>query len=589
MRHPALTRFFAAFLAVVSAITLLSGGICVKKAADTREKQQRDLTLLSDRLSEAERLDKELGLMRAEYDSMDAAHEKLSADYNSETISFRKDLAIYTATEAGLKQGAEQLEEGVDGLNYGWVAYYRGLEKLDEAEELFRPGYEQFLAGKAALADGWQKLYLAEEYVNSGADIAAQSALIEAGGALSRMLSASMETLENTLRNPPLDEETQEIDRETLAALLAEQSAAILEQLSASEELSAGAQAAFESLVRFVEANAATLQDLVANGFSPEEVQSAIAQQGAELQMQLDGVRQLVGELDGAEDSMNELKAKLESLREGAEEIARGDLSESELVVSLADMLGTTRALLGDVAAALDGAGQLMGMLQDLPGMRAQMEAAQAAIEESEPIMDAALKGFAEGREKLAEAELTLINAGYELEKGKQALAEKQEEQEQTRAELDRRKAEMEKNSRTLAEQKEELALYSEKKDHFSNLRYALLANKGISARVRDGEELLKAAEEEITAEDESMRREYRFRMCAAGLMLGSALFGLLAVVFIFRDRAGTGMHLSAALAALLTAAAEGVSFAAGRGMIYTVIFVGIFSIIVIALNLKKA
>ena len=589
MRHPALTRFFAAFLAVVSAITLLSGGICVKKAADTREKQQRDLTLLSDRLSEAERLDEELALMRAEYESMDAAHEKLSADYNSETISFRKDLAIYTATEAGLKQGAEQLEEGVDGLNYGWVAYYRGLEKLDEAEELFKPGYEQFLAGKAALADGWHKLYLAEEYVNSGADIAAQSAMIEAGGALSRMLSASMETLENTLRNPPLDEETQEIDRETLAALLAEQSAAILEQLSASEELSAGAQAAFESLVRFVEANAATLQDLVANGFSPEEVQTAIAQQGAELQTQLDGVRQLVGELDGAEDSMNELKAKLESLREGAEEIARGELSESELVVSLADMLGTTRALLGDVAAALDGAGQLMGMLQDLPGMKAQMEAAQAAIEESEPIMDAALKGFAEGREKLAEAELTLINAGYELEKGKQALAEKQEEQEQTRAELDRRKAEMEKNSRTLAVQKEELALYSEKKDHFSNLRYALLANKGISARVRDGEELLKAAAEEITAEDESMRREYRFRMCAAGLMLAAAIFGLLAVVFIFRDRAGTGMHLSAALAALLTAAAEGVSFAAGRGMIYTVLFVGIFSIIVIALNLKKA
>ena len=44
-----------------------------------------------------------------------------------------------------------------------------------------------------------------------------------------------------------------------------------------------------------------------------------------------------------------------------------------------------------------------------------------------------------------------------------------------------------------------------------------------------------------------------------------------------------------AALAFVLAAAAEGVSCYAGRGMIYTVLFVGVFGAAVLTLNLKKA
>ena len=589
MRHPALTRFFAAFLAVVSAITLLSGGICVKKARDTRAKQERDLKLLDERWREAVALDGELEQMREQYEALDADHEQLTADYGAEMLSFRKDLAIYTATEAGLKQGAEQLEEGQKGLSKGWVAYYKGVEALEEAEEQFKPGYEQFLAGKAALADGWQKYYLAEEFVNGGADIEGISAMVEAGGAVSRSLAASMAGLEETLRNPPVDPETGELDRETLAVRMAEQSAAILEELAASEELSEGARAALEMMVRFVEANAATLQDLIAGGYTPEEVQGYIAQQGAELQERLNSVEQLTDELDGAQSEIDELKAKLEQLRDSAEEIAQGELSESELVSTLADMLGTTRSLLGDTASILDGVGPLMAMLRDLPAMKEQLADAQAALDESEPMLLAAKKGFAEGWEKMAEAELALINAGAEIEKGRQALQEKHDEQLQTRAELDRRKTEMEKNSKTLAEQREKLAVYTEKKDHFNNLRYAMLANKGVSSRVRDGASLLSAAEAEIAAEQTDMEREYRFRMAAAGLMAACGLLGAVTVVLVFRDKPGMAMKLSAALAALLTATAEGVSYTAERGMIYTVLFVGIFALGILALNLKKA
>ena len=56
MRHPALTRFFAAFLAVVSAITLISGGICIRKAADSRGKQNMNTARLSEKTAEAKEL-----------------------------------------------------------------------------------------------------------------------------------------------------------------------------------------------------------------------------------------------------------------------------------------------------------------------------------------------------------------------------------------------------------------------------------------------------------------------------------------------------------------------------------------------------
>ena len=156
---------------------------------------------------------------------METAHEELSESYGKEMLSYRKDLAIYTATEAGLKQGAAQIEEGYKGLRMGWIAHDNGLKAIEEAEAQFEPGYQEYLAGKSALADGWQKYYLAEEYVQSGADIESQKALIVSGAALSRALSTSMGALEDTLNHPPVDSETGEIDREALAQQLEAQSA----------------------------------------------------------------------------------------------------------------------------------------------------------------------------------------------------------------------------------------------------------------------------------------------------------------------------------------------------------------------------
>lgn len=589
MRHPALTRFFAAFLAVVSVLTLLSGGICIKKAADTRQQQNNAITLLTSRCAEARELETELEAMREEYDAMETAHEELSESYGKEMLSYRKDLAIYTATEAGLKQGAAQIEEGYKGLRMGWIAHDNGLKAIEEAEAQFEPGYQEYLAGKAALADGWQKYYLAEEYVQSGADIESQKALIVSGAALSRALSTSMGALEDTLNHPPVDSETGEIDREALAQQLEAQSAAVLQELAQSEELRASAQTAFESVQQFISANGETLADLVAQGFSPEEVQAYISRQGAAAQAQLASAQKLLGELQNAQGNESALISELEALRDRAAAIAEGELRDSEMVAALSGMLAAERALLSDGALTLDGVGELMNMLQDLPAMKAQLEAAQAALEEGEPLLLMAKEGFAEGRKQLDAAKETLIFAEAQLIAGRKALEEKQAEQEETLASLNERKAALEENSHTLALQSEQLALYTEKKDRFSNLRYALLANDGVAEKTRAGADLIEAAEQEIDLESEARDREFSFRLIAAVLMLCAALCGVLTVAAAFRDKVGGKLLIPASLAVMLSAAAEVVSVLAQRGLIYTVLFVGLFALGVLAINLKKA
>ena len=208
-------------------------------------------------------------------------------------------------------------------------------------------------------------------------------------------------------------------------------------------------------------------------------------------------------------------------------------------------MLAAERALLSDGALTLDGVGELMNMLQDLPAMKAQLEAAQAALEEGEPLLLMAKEGFAEGRKQLDAAKETLIFAEAQLIAGRKALEEKQAEQEETLASLNERKAALEENSHTLAVQSEQLALYTEKKDHFSNLRYALLANDGVAEKTRAGAGLIEAAEQEIDLESQARDREFSFRLAAAVLMLCAALCGVLTVAAAFRDKVGAEKFLA--------------------------------------------
>ena len=199
MRHPALTRFFAAFLAAVSAITLISGAICIKKAADSREKQNTNTARLFDKTAEAKELLAELDAMPTGFAQKNASYEEAKERYDGEKLTYRKDLSIYTATEAALKQAQEKLDEGYAALRKGWIEHDNGEKALNDAEAQFRPGYEQYLAGKAQLEEGRRQYEQAVAMKESLPDPAIMRSGLEALKASKTEIDASLDAIQNTL------------------------------------------------------------------------------------------------------------------------------------------------------------------------------------------------------------------------------------------------------------------------------------------------------------------------------------------------------------------------------------------------------
>lgn len=533
MRHPALTRFFAAFLAVVSVITLISGGICIKKAADDREKQNTNTARLSQRTAEAKELRAELDAMPLEFSRQSAAYDEAKARYDSEKLSYRKDLSIYTATEAALKQGQEKLDEGYAALRMGWIAHDNGEKALDEAEAQFLPGYEQYLAAKRQTEEGRKQLEEAEKLKESLPDLAFLRAALDALKASKTDIDASLDEIQNTIDNPPIDPESGQVDSDAQRM-----------QLMAELFVLSGRLAA--------------VQAKITEQYTPEEIEQALA-------------------------------PTIAALSEQTDVIINGDLDPEALLAAAEQIIASGKSLSGAFDEALEKAEQTLTLLESLPELRAQLDAAEAALKESEPLLLEAKAGFDEGREKLNEAKQTLIFAEAQLIAGKKELEEKQAEQQTTREDLDRRKATLEEETDKLEQMLLEVEDYRKKKDRFGNLRYALLADDGIALRVRAGEDLIEGTESELAQRRVDTQKEFSLRLAAAVAMIAASVFGAFTVTEAFRARRRAALPIGAALSFAAAAAAEGLSLYAGRGVIYTAFFVGLFAAAVLALNLKKS
>ena len=533
MRHPALTRFLAAFLAAVSAITLISGGICIKKAADSRKKQNTYVETLSAKADEAALLREEIDAMFDDYDADERAYNEMNERYTKDMQTYRKDLALYTATEAGLKQGREQLEEGYSGLRMGWIQHDNGLKALEEAEAQFLPGYEQYLSGKAQLEEGRRQLEQAEALKAQLPDIELVRAGLEAAEGSETALATTVDAIAAVVQNPPTDPETGEVDSAALQSQLSGYLSTLSSQLS-------------------------DISSAMAGSYTPAEVQAMLAP---------------------AIDAVNAQAAALADGSKTAEEL----LAEAQAMIPAQQQIPTS------FAGALAQAEQTLDMLEGLPAMRAQLDEAQKAIEETEPMLLQAKAGFDEGKKQLAAAKEMLIQVEAALIQGKEELEKKEAEQIETRADLDRRKEELERSSAELQERAEQIRDYTDKKDRFNTLRYALTADESIKPRVLAGEDLIDVSREELSRQRTETAREFALRLTAAiGMLLASAA-GIVTVAAAFHDRQGLRLLLPASLAVALSAIGESVSLAAGRGLIYTVLFVGIFAAGVIGLNLKKA
>ena len=110
MKHPALTRVFAAVLAVVSAIMLAVGAVGFSSDREDRDTAAAHLDRIEKRLNTfvelREKLDNSIS-----YEDAAAELEKLMEEHRTDASQHKTDLATYSATKGGVKMGTEKLDE----------------------------------------------------------------------------------------------------------------------------------------------------------------------------------------------------------------------------------------------------------------------------------------------------------------------------------------------------------------------------------------------------------------------------------------------------------------------------------------------
>ena len=521
----------AAILAAAGLLVLVSGGICTGKAMADKEKLDSEVGILSERNAEAKELEAELDAMSVEYAERYDEYTSMSEAYRKDLIDYRTDLALYTATEAGLKQGREQMEEGYAELRMGWIRHDNALRELEQGEAAFMPGYEAYLAARRELEAGWEQYRKAEEMSANLPDAASLRVALNAVKASQAPLSSALDGLQAIANDPPVDPDTGEVDNDELQRRLTAQMDTIGAILSQTREAVSGA-------------------------FTAEEIQALIA-------------------------------PVYSSLGEQTAAVLSGSASAEEMIAAASSFLSQGRSLSGSLSAAIDTAEQTVSMIEGLPAMKEQLLSAQAALDESAPAMQAALDGFKEGRAQLETLKNMLIYAEAELIRAKQTIEETEAEQAETREELDRRKAELEHVAERLEELHEQTAKYEEKLERYSDLRYALTADETIAADVREGGSLTDAADARIAQLSAFASRDFSLRLASSATMILSGIFAAFSVVFAFRESAAKALPFVSAGCFLSAAASEALSMSAGRGLLYSSLSAVLFALPVFLLNLR--
>ena len=154
MKHPALTRVFSVALAVLCLVLLLTGAVCIGKTLSARQSDIDEAAVLSDRTADYRTVTEALtGRMsyteaKQELDERQAQHDKKASEHKTE-------LATYTATKGGINAGSSALSQAQSAMNQGQAQYDAAEAEFQRQSAAFEEGYQQYLAGKQELEQGW--------------------------------------------------------------------------------------------------------------------------------------------------------------------------------------------------------------------------------------------------------------------------------------------------------------------------------------------------------------------------------------------------------------------------------------------------
>ena len=585
MRHPALTRALAVFLAVFSVLTLISGAWSIRKAEKEKSETARRTEVLTGQIERALELSRSVESGREEAEALAAELPDFSENYRSEANAYRGDLNQYTLTKAGLQigrvavaqaaaalvQGREQLEAGSalvqsalaaiepmyalclqarSDLDAGWNTWQEGINRLsleeEDPEHILQP--DQALALVGAARGGLTVVGdLAQSALDQTSEDQSQTAqsLMEALATLQMVESVSSGDVTGLSYRyaESLYEQANALAAAQIAAGRSEEEAYAEADAFVRENIGIG----YAELEAWLRANegAASSSSYALPAFDLTEEQSALLFQYLPSDREL--LQQTISLL---QESDRDLAAEEQQIRADPEA-----LNASELLLSLLRIQLESSERVMELIEP-----QILEAKQQLDELAAQMEAAAQLLNEAD-------KGVQQG--------------WYTLYQTEQGLLE-------TEAELKERKAVLEADYRTLLDMQERSEAYEELSDRYASARAHLMSDEEIAARADAGEDLIEAAQD--VREERSLRADEtcRVRLRISLLMLIAAAFGFAAVLCAFEKLPIRRFWTLLVPTILLGAAGEAWSCMLGRGLWYTTLFLILAALALLPLSFGK-
>lgn len=386
MKHPALTRVFAAVLAVLCAVMLLAGALGLARAANDRQAGSEDIHRLEARIEgyiEAENALAGKKSYEQEKKTLDRKEEKQEENASEH----RRELAEYTATRGGLVQGTAALDKADAAMAEGKAQFEAGMREFEEQEAAFNEGYAQYRQGVEQL-EQLKQLY------------AATAAMLASAEAQLAQMSALGEIIESEDKSAVLEQGVAQID----AAISAyDQAADYVNDLAAQGAISD------EQLKQFNDAVIAAV------GMSPEEMRAAA-------QKTRDDMAAADADDVISDEQFEEIKSAYDENRDRINAVS-----------------AAAQAQIDEYKAQLEEQEQQLAAAQaELDEMAPLMEEGKKGIEYGRAQLEAAKEQIEMGEKALYEGRTAIW---YQLGK----LKDKQAELEQSKQELDENRANLEK------------------------------------------------------------------------------------------------------------------------------------------------
>ena len=175
---------------------------------------------------------------------------------------------------------------------------------------------------------------------------------------------------------------------------------------------------------------------------------------------------------------------------------------------------------------------------------------------------------YIDGKKQLTSAELENLKKGIELAVEKYELIRESEE---------------------LAEQKAANEQLKEDENSLKSTKVHILKNEKISAAVDGGEDIVTAAERELSRATDESKKDFSLRLDANILLILGAIAGFLGIFGAFEiKKSRPWLIVPVALFALFAALADGISMYLGRGQMYSALASVVFGIVQLLIIVPK-